>query len=40
MDKDRVTTYEDIARENYWQTVWRRFRHHRLACVSLALAQA
>ena len=37
MDKDRVTTYEDIARENYWQTVWRRFRHHRLACVSLAV---
>ena len=37
MDKDRVTTYEDIGRENYWQTVWRRFRHHRLACVSLAV---
>lgn len=28
---------EDIANESYFQTVFRRFRHHRLAVVSLAV---
>lgn len=37
MNKDRVTIYDDIGTENYWQTVWRRFGRHRLACVSLAV---
>ena len=37
MKKDKVTLNDEIGRENYWQTVWRRFRHHRLACFSLAV---
>lgn len=37
MKKNKLTINDDIGRENYWQTVWRRFRHHRLACFSLAL---
>jgi len=37
MRKDKVTLNDEIGRENYWQTVWRRFRHHRLACFSLAV---
>lgn len=37
MKKDKLTIKEEIGRENYWQTVWRRFRHHRLACFSLVL---
>ena len=37
MKKDKVTLNDEIGRENYWQTVWRRFRHHRLARFSLAV---
>lgn len=37
MKKDKLTMNDDIGRENYWQTVWRRFRHHRLACFSLGV---
>ena len=37
MKKDKVTLNDEIGRENDWQTVWRRFRHHRLACFSLAV---
>ena len=37
MKKDKVTLNDEIGREIYWQTVWRRFRHHRLACFSLAV---
>lgn len=33
--KRREMLYENIETERYGQTVWRRFRHHRLALVSL-----
>lgn len=37
MKKDKFIMNHDIEKENYWQTVWRRFRHHRLACFSLVI---
>ena len=37
MKKDKVTLNDEIGRENYWQTVRRRFLHHRLACISLVV---
>ena len=37
MKMNRKNPYGDIGRENYWQTVRRRFLHHRLACISLVV---
>lgn len=37
MKMNRKIPYGDIGRENYWQTVRRRFLHHRLACISLVV---
>ena len=37
MKMNRKNPYGDIRRENYWQTVMRRFLHHRLACISLVV---
>lgn len=33
----RKTIYNNIETESYWQTVWRRFCHHRLALASLGV---
>lgn len=37
MKKEKNTLYKETGRERYWQTVWRRFRRHRLAVAGLAV---
>lgn len=37
MKTNRESMYKNIETESYWQMVWRRFRHHRLALASLAV---
>ena len=37
MNGNRMTLKNNFERENYWRSVWRRFRHHRLAMASLVV---